>query len=184
MKSPNAPPPEFDLPDSKLTKMGVTASIFQFLEVAEVLSQMNSLFRYSHDNSNLSPYAALEQYNSNVNQNGGNASGQQNATGPMTPSLRGSGMGISPAPAHLQLPEGSPRLGGSPNQAPGMQLQQSQHGTTSSGPSANTSPNATNKRRRPSTVKTEDDVQMNGNQPKTVKPSPRMNKRPKPNHVS
>lgn len=41
-------------------------------------------------------------------------------------------------------------------QAPSMQLQQSQQGTSSSGPSANTSP-ASNKRRRPSTVKAEED---------------------------
>ena len=56
-----------------------------------------------------------------------------------------------------------------------MQLQKSQHGTSSSGPSANTSPNASNKRRRPSTVKVEEEGQVNGTQTKpTVKPSPRI----------
>jgi len=93
-------------------------------------------------------------------------------------------MGQSPSAAHLGLPENV--IGGSPAQgnmqAPGMALQQSQQGTNSSGPSANTSPNVTSKRRRPS-VKTEgeDGSQPNGVQPK-VKPSPRIaNKRQKGN---
>jgi hypothetical protein len=66
---------------------------------------------------------------------------------------------------------------GSPAQAPGMQLQQSHQGTgtNSSGPSANTSPNASNKRRRPSAVKAEEDGQVNGTQSKNpVRPSPRI----------
>lgn len=85
-------------------------------------------------------------------------------------------MGQSPSAANLGLPENV--IGGSPAQgnmqAPGMALQQSQQGTSSSGPSANTSPNVSNKRRRPS-VKTEGDdaAQANGVQPK-VKPSPRI----------
>jgi len=83
-------------------------------------------------------------------------------------------IGASPAAAHLGLPDVSPHMG-SPAQAPGMQLQQSQHGTSSSGPSANTSPNVNNKRRRPSAVKAEEESQVNGTQAKaTVKPSPRI----------
>lgn len=78
-------------------------------------------------------------------------------------------------------------------QAPGMTLQQSQQGTSSSGPSANTSP-ASNKRRRPSGVKTEDDSgaptpvmgpgpQVNGvaMAGKAKPPTPRMQKRVKGN---
>lgn len=92
-----------------------------------------------------------------------------------------SNFGASPGAAHLQLPDGSPHMG-SPAQAPGMQLQQSQHGTTSSGPSANTSPNASNKRRRPSAVKAEED-QANGTARASVKPSPKIGgKRQKPNN--
>lgn len=75
-------------------------------------------------------------------------------------------------------------------QAPGMQLQQSQQGTSSSGPSANTSP-ASNKRRRPSTVKAEEDsgaptpaslggAQVNGVANKKPQ-TPRMQKRQKVN---
>ena len=116
--------------------------------------------------------------------------------GPRTPSFSQFPMGASPAAAHLQLP-GSPSMG-SPSQghmqAPGMALQQSQQGTNSSGPSANTSP-ASNKRRRPSGVKTEDDSgaptptsmgagpQVNGvaMAGKGKPPTPRMPKRVKGN---
>lgn len=139
---------------------------------------MNPLFNYSHQNSSMTPYAALDQYVSNVAMNGANNPGgqQQNPNGPRTPGMGNFPMGTSPAASHLVLPDGSPRPHGSPAQAPGMQLQQSQHGTSSSGPSANTSPNTSNKRRRPSTVKAEEEnPQVNGTQTKTaVKPSPRI----------
>lgn len=137
---------------------------------------MNPLFSYSHQNSNLDPYAALNQYVATIAVNGtDNSGGQQpNPTGPRTPGMGNFPMGVSPAQAHLQLPDGSPHVTGSPAQAANMALQQSQHGTSSSGPSANTSPNASNKRRRPS-VKDESEVQVNGNPSKTsVKPSPRI----------
>lgn len=92
----------------------------------------------------------------------------------------------------MALPgSGSPHVGASPvpghMQAPAMQMQQSQQGTSSSGPSANTSP-ASNKRRRPSTVKVEEDgsgaptpagSQVNGRAGKP--PTPRMPKRQKAN---
>lgn len=137
------------------------------------MGQMNPLFNYSHQHSSLTPYTALDQYVNTVA-----ASGQQpNPAGPRTP---GFAVGASPAAVHMQLPGGSPHLG-SPAQAPGMIQQQSQQGTNSSVHSVNNSPNATNKRRRPSTVKAEED-QVNGNQQnKTVKPSPRMQKRAKGN---
>lgn len=115
-------------------------------------------------NPGLSPYNALEQYvtATAANQQGQMPNGQGGIpAGPRTPSFGQFSMGASPAAAHMALP-GSPHVNntGSPAQgqmqAPGMQLQQSQQGTSSSGPSANTSP-ASNKRRRPSGVKTEDD---------------------------
>jgi hypothetical protein len=135
------------------------------------MGQMTPLFSYSHGNATLPPKHALEQYVTDVTQNGANANAQKASSGPRTPGL--SNFGASPAAAHLQLPDGSPHMG-SPAQAPGMQLQQSQHGTSSSGPSANTSPNASNKRRRPSTVKAEDDGQVNGTQKASVRPSPKV----------
>jgi hypothetical protein len=140
---------------------------------------MSPLFGYSHQNPTLTPYAALDQYVASVAANGANNPAAQVA-GPRTPGMGNFPMGTSPAQAHLTLPDGSPHMSGSPAQAPGMQLQQSQHGTSSSGPSANTSPNASNKRRRPSAVKDEAEAQVNGTQSKTaVKPSPRIGKRQK-----
>jgi hypothetical protein len=137
------------------------------------MGQMNPLFSYSHQHVNLTPYTALDQYVQNIALNGG----QMLQSGQRTPSMGQFPMGQSPSAAHLGLPESV--IGGSPAQgnmqAPGMALQQSQQGTSSSGPSANTSPNVSNKRRRPS-VKTEGDdpaSQANGVQPK-VKPSPRI----------
>jgi hypothetical protein len=146
---------------------------------------MNPLFNFSHQHPTLAPYPALEQYMSGVTTNGNNPRAQgQNSSGPRTPGMSNFPMGASPAAAHLQLP-GSPHIGGSPAQAPGMQLQQSQHGTSSSGPSANTSPNVT-KRRRPSAVKGEDENQVNGTQAKPgVKPSQKIGgKRQKQNNAS
>jgi len=136
---------------------------------------MNPLFNYAHQNANLAPYAALDQYVATQTVNGTNPNAQQNPSGPRTPGMSNF-VGASPAAAHLQLPDGSPHVSSSPAQAQAMQLQQSQHGTSSSGPSANTSPNVNNKRRRPSAVKTEEENQVNGTgQTKaTVKPSPRM----------
>jgi hypothetical protein len=151
-------------------------------QLAEVMGQMNPLFNYSHLNATLAPYAALDSYVASVAQNANNPNNQgQIPSGPRTPGMSNFGIGASPAAAHLQLPDGSPHIS-SPAQAPGMQLQQSQHGTSSSGPSANTSPNASNKRRRPSTVKNEEENQVNGTQAKAgVKPSPRIGKRQKGN---
>src|SRR4051812_17090533 len=101
------------------------------------MGQMNPLFSYAHQNATLDPYAALDQYVNTVAAAGANQNAQQNNTaGPRTPGLSNFPMGASPAAAHLSLPESSPHLGGSPAQAPAMQLQQSQHGTSSSGPSA------------------------------------------------
>lgn len=156
---------------------------------------MNPLFGYYHTNPGMGPYAALDQYVSTyINGAPPAMNGQIMQQGPRTPSFGQFPMGASPAAGHMNLP-GSPHVGSpAPGQmqAPGMQLQASQQGTSSSGPSANTSP-ASNKRRRPSAVKAEDDgsgaptpggpgnqingVQNRGNKP----PTPRMPKRVKGN---
>ncbi|KAI0880153.1 uncharacterized protein GGS22DRAFT_182499 [Annulohypoxylon maeteangense] len=201
MKSPQVPPPDIDLPQSAVKQnSGITEAVFQFLEIIEVVGQMNPLFNFYHTHPGLSPYAALEQY---VSQNIQNApqqtvvNGQPQGNGPpnpRTPNFSQFPMGASPAATHLQLPN-SPHLGSPAQghmQAPGMQLQQSQQGTNSSGPSANTSP-ASNKRRRPSTVKTEEESgaptpssmggQVNGVGMANKKPqtTPRLQKRLKGN---
>lgn len=167
MKSPMTAPPDISLPDSAVkSNMGITEHVFQYLELAEVIGIMQPLMSYSVANPQYGPYAALEMYNNNNatgpqmvmnGQQPGNVPGGP-GPGPRTPSFGQFQMGASPAAAHHALP-GSPHMGSPATghmQAPGMALQQSQQGTSSSGPSANTSP-ASNKRRRPSTVKTEDE---------------------------
>ncbi|OTB04812.1 hypothetical protein M426DRAFT_148054 [Hypoxylon sp. CI-4A] len=202
MKSPPNPPPDIDLPQSAVKpNIGITEAVFQYLEIIEVVGQMNPLFNFYHTHPGLSPYSALEQYVShnitNVPQQP-MVNGQPQGNGPVNPRTPSYGqfpMGASPAAAHLQLPN-SPHMGSPAQghmQAPNMQLQQSQQGTSSSGPSANTSP-ASNKRRRPSTVKTEEESgaptpasiggpQMNGvTMAKKSATTPRMpNKRVKTN---
>lgn len=192
-KSPPTAPPEIDLPHSSINQnMGVPSSVFEYLEMVEVMNLLNPLMAYSLSNPQYSPKTALNEY---VNQNIVNGGAQNMMNGqpggvmgnPRTPSFSQFNMGASPAAAHHQLP-GSPHMGGSPAlshmQAPGMALQRSQQGTSSSGPSANTSP-ASNKRRRPSGVKNEDDSgaatpasmggapQVNG-MGKTKPPTPRI----------
>lgn len=152
------------------------------------MGQMNPLFNYSHLNANLAPYIALDSYVANIQMNNAGAiAGNPNGVmqpGQRTPSMGQFPMGQSPAAAHLNLPDNNSMIGGSPAQghmqAPSMALQQSQQGTSSSGPSANTSPNVSNKRRRAS-VKAEGEEgagQPNGVQNK-IKPSPRLGKRQK-----
>lgn len=153
------------------------------------MGQMSPLFGFYHAHPGQTVYSALDQYVTTIN--AASQNGQHIAQGiPRTPSFNQFGVGASPAMANAGLP-GSPHVVGSPApgpmQAPGMQLQASQQGTSSSGPSANTSPSQNNKRRRASAVKTEDDgpasaptpgaigtPQMNG---KAKPPTPRMQKR-------
>ncbi|OBT58361.1 hypothetical protein VE04_01424 [Pseudogymnoascus sp. 24MN13] len=153
LKSPPSQPPDIDIPDSKVKlNMGITPSVFRFLELAEVMGQMNPLFSYSHQHSSLAPYSALDQYVAHVSQ----AASLNPSTlppGSRTPSLNAFTLS-SPAAAQISLPDGTNPMQnmnmGSGNMQPtAMALQQSQQGS-SSGVSANTSPNTSNKRRRPS----------------------------------
>lgn len=199
MKYPAGPPPDLELPPSWLLEnKGVTAHVNQFLEMVEIMGQMNPLFNFYHSHPGIAPYAALEQYVTQINTSAHGMNGQpMPQVGPRTPSFNQFPMGTSPAMANMQLP-GSPHIVGSPAPgqitAPGMQHGISQQGTNSSGPSANTSPAQNNKRRR-STVKEEEGVQsaptpapmgtpqMNGVQINKGKqpPTPRMQKRLKGN---
>jgi hypothetical protein len=168
--------------------------------MAEVFSAMTPLIQYSQNHPTITPREALEKM---VNENpmraaqmAGLTQGNLNAplqmSGQRTPGLNGPNQFSSPALAHLGLPagQGSPHLGG-PVHAPSpaqnhiggpvaMVHQQSQQGSNLSGSqvtSANTSPNVTTKRRRPSAVKVEDDggsAEVNGTGATKVKPSPRM----------
>lgn len=162
-------------------------------QIVEVMSNLNPLVNYSLQVPHQGPYQSMEQYVSNLVGVQQGMNGQPMQQGPRTPSMGQFPMGASPAAVHMNLP-GSPHIGSpAPGQlqAPGMQMQQSQQGTSSSGPSANTSP-ASNKRRRPSGVKLEDDgsgaptpvsgPQVNGMGNRGQKPpTPRMPKRAKGN---
>lgn len=169
LKSPPTQPPDIDIPDSKVKlNMGITPSVFRFLEVSrhrsslqpctkskqlvEVMGTMNPLFSYSHQHSSLAPYSALDQYVAQVSQ----AASLNPSTlppGSRTPSLNAFTLS-SPGTAQMSLSDGTNPIQnmnmGSGNMQPtAMALQQSQQGS-SSGVSANTSPNTSNKRRRPS----------------------------------
>lgn len=165
MKSPQTAPPDVELPHSSVKEsVGITEAVYQFLEVVEVMGHMSPLFSYCHSHPNLTAFTSLEQLVQTLNTTpASNANGQMamQQGGPRTPGMTQFPMGASPHVSHLPTP-GSPHVGSpAPGnmQAPGMHPSQSQQGTASSGPSANTSPAGT-KRRRPSGVKTEDD--MNG----------------------
>lgn len=153
------------------------------------MNGMNGMNGINNNNMNMNPNMIMN----NNNMTNGQPPMQQG--GPRTPSFNQFQMGQSPAAAHQMLP-GSPHMGSPAQgqmQAPSMQLQVSQQGTSSSGPSANTSPSQSNlKRRRASGVKGEDDgpvsaptpngnPQVNGVQGKTKPPTPRIPKRVKGN---
>ena len=166
--------------------------------MVEIMGQMSPLFGFYHTHPGLAPYTALDQYVTHINALGQSVINGQPMVqgGPRTPLLGQFPISASPAQAHQMLP-GSPHMGSPAQgqiQAPVMQLQASQQGTSSSGPSANTSPSQSNKRRRPSAVKNEDDApgsaptptaastpQVNGVQSKGKPPTPRMTKRLKGN---
>lgn len=151
-------------------------------------------------NPTTSPYQALEQYVSQVAGATQQPLMNGHSTGNIQPSQRTPSfgqftMGASPAASHLQLPN-SPHMGSPAQghmQAPGMHSQHSQQGTGSTVPSANTSP-ASNKRRRPSSIKAEEETgaltpasmggpQVNGVGMAKGKPqTPRMTKRQKGNN--
>lgn len=168
------------LPESMVTPNGLPTPVIQFLEVAETMSQMQMLFNFSAQHSQLSAADALRGLVGNFNQNSNPNVGFAAPMNPgMQPMPRGPNMGppsqfASPAMAHLGLPgaQGSPHLTGSAHASPaqsqlagppGMQVQSSPDGV-------NNSPNVGgNKRRRASTVKQENDdngsVEVNGNAP-------------------
>ena len=169
---------------------------------------MQPLFQYQQQNSQVSPSNALHHYVTSVNS--ASLHPQFHPNGSRTPSMNGplpqQHFMPSPATTHFGLPPNqhstntssssatlnmSPALQNHmvPPTSVGMVAQASQQGTNTSagtgsqGTSANTSPNMTNKRRRPSGVKIEGedgggDGGVNGVGSK-VKASPRVTKRQK-----
>lgn len=170
-------------------------------QVAEVINIMGSLVQYHHQNPTIAPREALNRFNAENSQAQRAMAAQMhnnnaaaiNGQGPF-PNQRMVGMNPpnqfqSPAFSHLGLPQnqGSPRVNHTPSPAHnaqgGVQMvhQMSAQGSSnmsgSQGPSTNTSPNVSNKRRRASQIKEEDNQVLGGDS--RTKPSPRVGKRQK-----
>lgn len=189
-----------DLPSGPFQSTGITAAMTRFLEVAETMATMRDLFVYSHQGDYPGPKAALntlvntyqmaQQQHQFNNANLNVAAGMMQG-GARTPVMNGFGNSqfASPVHANLNLP-----MSGSPHtvvhtpspammnmQAPGLAAQHSQQGNNNStAASSNPSPNISNKRRRPSAVKTEGPEdgagpnEVNGTAQNKVKASPRV----------
>lgn len=160
---------------------------------------MQALFQFSQNNPQMSPPEALRNLVNTFhsqNPNLGYISGPMNPAMPQAqnprPPMNGPPQFASPAMAHLGLPgaQGSPHLPGSaqpsPAQSqlagpPGMVPQGQMQPNVGQATSASASPNVSNKRRRASTVKTENEEgggapEVNGTAPGAakVKASPRV----------
>lgn len=169
--------------------------------MAEIMTTMVPLMDYYRDHPGLGPREALNRINAENSQaqlsfarmqsaNAIVANGQGQFPNPRA-GMNPPNQFQSPAFSHLGLPQaqGSPHMG-LPNQTPspahnaqgGVQMvhQMSAQGSTmsgSQGASTNTSPNVSNKRRRASVIKDEDNQTQGGDS--KPKPSPRVGKRQK-----
>lgn len=150
--------------------------------MAETISQMQTLFQFSQQNPQMSPPEALRNLVNTFhsqNPNLGYMPGPMNPGMAMNPgmpqgqtpraaSMSGPSQFASPAMAHLGLPgaQGSPHLPGSaqpsPAQShlagpPGMVQQGQMQPNVGQATSASASPSVSNKRRRASTIKVENE---------------------------
>ncbi|KAJ9630216.1 hypothetical protein H2204_008577 [Knufia peltigerae] len=192
-------PAQMIIPTSGVGEWGVPSHIFQFLEITEVMTAMAPLMEYFHSHPGIGPRDSLlrvtqENAQNMAQMNNARLQNQMaraaNGQVPFGNQMNGPTMMNSPAMGHLGVPQaqGSPMMGGpvhtpSPAQNAGtggvaMMHQMSAQGSNlsgSQGPSTNTSPNVSNKRRRASAVKVEDDnagqEQSGANK---VKPSPKI----------
>ncbi|EXJ89477.1 hypothetical protein A1O3_02544 [Capronia epimyces CBS 606.96] len=191
------------IPSSGVGEWGVPNHIFQFLEIAEVMTAMGPLMEYFHSHPGVGiketmfrvtqeNAQAMAQVNSTRMQNhmARTANGQVPYSNAMHPGMNGPTMMNSPGMGHLAVSQtqGSPLMGGpvhtpSPAQNPAaggvsMMHQMSAQGSNlsgSQGPSTNTSPNVSNKRRRASAVKLEEEnAGGEPSGPSKVKPSPKI----------
>ena len=167
------------------------------------MTQMEPLIEYYHTHPGVAPREAMMRLNHENAQSFANANQarlqnqmarQANGQIAFPPGMNGPNQFGSPAMAHLGLPQsqGSPHIGGpvhtpSPAQnavgGVAMMHQMSAQGSNlsgSQGPSTNTSPNVSNKRRRASQIKLEEEnANQGGDNAGKVKPSPRIPKRQK-----
>lgn len=163
------------------------------------MTAMDPLLEYFCMHPVSGPREALNRYNAEMAQ--GMQARMQNANAAMAngqvpfPNQRMAGMNMpnhfqSPALAHLNLPNNqSPHMNHTPSPGhPGqggvqmvhqMSAQGSNLSAGSQGPSTNTSPNVSNKRRRASNIKEEDTAVAAASASEKTKPSPRVGKRQK-----
>lgn len=183
--------------------MSIEGAFAHICQIAEVMTSMGPLIEYYHNHPGLGPRESLSRINSENQQNFNNANqarlrnqmaaatNGQAAFPNMGQGMNGPNQFASPAMQHLGLPQGqgSPHISGpvhtpSPAQNPGaggvaMMHQMSAQGSNlsgSQGPSTNTSPNVSNKKRRQSAanLKLEDSNTEEGGNANRVKPSPRI----------
>jgi hypothetical protein len=166
--------------------MTAMAPIMEYYHGHPTYGPKECLFRVTQENA-----AVMASTNARMqNQMARAANAQAGFPNQMNPAMNGPNQFNSPAMAHLGIPQaqGSPMVGGaqhtpSPahNQAVGgvaMMHQMSAQGSNlsgSQGPSTTTSPNVSNKRRRASAVKLEEEnggAEQNG--ANKVKPSPKI----------
>jgi hypothetical protein len=167
------------------------------------MNHMAPLIEYHHSHAGVAPREAMmrimqehQQHLAAANNNRMQNQVARAANGQVQfpQAMNGPNQFASPAMAHLGLPQaqGSPHIGGSvhtpspaQNAAGGVSMmhQISAQGSNlsgSQGPSTNTSPNVSQKRRRASQIKLEEEnASQDSNNAGKVKPSPRMTKRQK-----
>ena len=166
------------------------------------MTAMGPLMEYYHYHPGITPKDSLmrvtqenaqnmaQANNNRLNQMARAANGQIGFPNQMNPGINGPNMMHSPAMNHLNVPQsqGSPNMMGGPVHTPSpahnpamggipMMNQMSAQGSNlsgSQGPSTNTSPNVSNKRRRASVVKLEEEnPQGDQNGGNKVKASPK-----------
>ncbi|RMD40501.1 hypothetical protein DV735_g4630, partial [Chaetothyriales sp. CBS 134920] len=193
------------VPVKTVSPYGVPQKILGWLEVVEVMNSMSPLIDYCNSHVNIGPREGLVRIAQESTQNFVNASQAarlqnqiaRQANGqiafPPGMAMNGPNQFASPGMAHLGLPQaqGSPHHPGSvhtpspaQNAAGGVPMvpQMSAQGSLSGsqGPSTNTSPNVSNKRRRASQIKLEEEnAAQGGDNAIKVKASPRITKRQK-----
>ncbi|KAF3933383.1 hypothetical protein ABW19_dt0205882 [Dactylella cylindrospora] len=179
LQQPPAPPP-ISIPESPIGVWGVPDQVVKLLELAETLSSMRELFGFSQQNPTLDPKqvlnAYLQQYQNQQEAQQRALAQQASLQAQMGQQQQLMGMGTPHMPNAVPPGiQGSPAMPNSPHisngvpgatpspapshmQAPGMVAQHSQqhHGANGANGAtpvnANTSPNASGKRRRASTT--------------------------------
>ena len=161
--------------------------IMEYFQSHPGISPRESLSRVTQENAQVMASANNARLQ---NQMARAANGQVAFPNQMNSGMNGPTIVNSPGMSHLGVPQaqGSPMIGGGPVHTPSpaqnptaggvaMMHQMSAQGSNlsgSQGPSTNTSPNVSNKRRRTSAVKMEDESGAEATGASKVKPSPKI----------